>query len=168
MTRYSAFSVPAGSQISPSLVLNAAYTEQTIEGKLKQVVNGHRPGLSRAKREYVQSLAEHFSDPNKLQGVDLSSLADADLHTKLTAVKGLGNWSVEMFQIFKLQRDDVFSVGDLAVRKGTALMLGYPADKFESAAGKKQLVEIAKDFKPYRSLVCLYAYEKWDKHSGKK
>ena len=116
----------------------------------------------------AQSLAEHFSDPERLKDVDLSMLSEAELSERLTAVKGLGDWSVEMFKIFKLRRPDVFSVGDLAVRKGTALILGHKADKFESSKGKKELVELAERFEPYRSLVCMYAYARWDREKPKK
>jgi len=52
---------------------------------------------------YVQSLAEHFSDPTRLQGVDLLRISEEELSARLTAVKGLGSWSVEMFLMFKLQ-----------------------------------------------------------------
>ena len=158
-------------KITADLVLNAKYAERKVKGEgegLKQFVNGARPGLSRSKREYVQSLAEHFSDPERLKDVDLSDLSEEELSERLTAVKGLGEWSVEMFKIFKLRRPDVFSVGDLAVRKGTALLLGHKADKFESSKGKKELKELAEKFSPYRSLVCMLAYERWDQEKPKR
>jgi len=102
--------------ITVEQVLNAEYTLKEVGSKTKQVVNGEIPGLSGQKVKYIRSLAEHFNDPSLLKGVDLQKLTDEDLHCKLTAVTGLGDWSVEMFQIFKLNRQDIFSFGDLAVR----------------------------------------------------
>lgn len=135
---------------------------------MKQMVNGQKPGLSKGKISYIRSLAEHFSDPTKLKDVDLESLNDEELRKKLVAVKGLGLWSVEMFQIFKLRRQDIFSVGDLAVRKGLGVILHGQPDKYESSKGKAALENLAATkFSPWRSLLCMYAYSAWDDYKRK-
>ena len=135
---------------------------------MKQMVNGQKPGLSKGKISYIRSLAEHFSDPAKLKDVDLESLNDEELRNKLVAVKGLGLWSVEMFQIFKLRRQDIFSVGDLAVRKGLGVILHGQPDKYESSKGKAALENLAATkFSPWRSLLCMYAYSAWDDYKRK-
>mmetsp|Transcript_16544 Transcript_16544/g.34145 ORF Transcript_16544/g.34145 Transcript_16544/m.34145 type:complete len:111 (+) Transcript_16544:675-1007(+) len=110
-----------------------------------------------------------MNDERLLKGVDLESLSDEELHSKLIAVKGLGKWSVEMFQIFKLRRQDIFSVGDLAVRKGLGVILHNNPEKFESSKGRTDLEKLAATkFSPWRSLLCMYAYSAWDDWKEKK
>ena len=135
-------------------------------------MNGSKPGLSSQKLGYIRSLASHFSDPSKLKGVNLSVLSDHELHEKLGSVKGLGPWSVEMFQMFKLRKQDVFSVGDQAIQRGMGLILFQDEGKFDvNKKGKKardDLIAAAEHFKPYRSLLCFMCYRVYDEHKKRK
>lgn len=72
-------------------------------------------GLSQRKAEYIQGLAEKFAN-GELSAQMLACASDEELVEKLTAVRGLGRWSVEMFACFALKRIDVFSTGDLGVQ----------------------------------------------------
>lgn len=72
-------------------------------------------GLSQRKAEYIQGLAEKFAT-GELSAQMLARASDEELVEKLTAVRGLGKWSVEMFACFALKRIDVFSTGDLGVQ----------------------------------------------------
>lgn len=72
-------------------------------------------GLSQRKAEYIHGLSEKFMS-GELSARTLLSASDAELVEKLTAVRGLGQWSVEMFACFALKRTDVFSTGDLGVQ----------------------------------------------------
>lgn len=72
-------------------------------------------GLSQRKAEYIQGLAEKFAS-GELSAQMLARASDEELVEKLTAVRGLGKWSVEMFACFALKRIDVFSTGDLGVQ----------------------------------------------------
>ena len=72
-------------------------------------------GLSQRKAEYIQGLAEKFAT-GELSAQILARASDEELVEKLTAVRGLGRWSVEMFACFALKRIDVFSTGDLGVQ----------------------------------------------------
>lgn len=72
-------------------------------------------GLSQRKAEYIQGLAEKFAS-GELSAQMLARASDEELVEKLTAVRGLGKWSVEMFALFALKRIDVFSTGDLGVQ----------------------------------------------------
>ena len=129
-------------------------------GKPKMFINGKPSGLSRRKAEYLTALAEHFSDPDKLEGVELSALGEDELKARLIAVKGLGAWSVEMFMIFRLGRQDVFSPGDLALRKSAAKLLGRKETEFKSSspANMKAVAALAEPWAPYRSLASMYLY----------
>lgn len=72
-------------------------------------------GLSQRKAEYIQGLAEKFAS-GELSARMLLNASDKELVERLTAVRGLGLWSVEMFACFALKRIDVFSTGDLGVQ----------------------------------------------------
>ena len=72
-------------------------------------------GLSQRKAEYIQGLAEKFSN-GELSAQMLANASDEEVMEKLVAVRGLGRWSVEMFMCFGLKRMDIFSTGDLGVQ----------------------------------------------------
>ena len=72
-------------------------------------------GLSGRKAEYIKGLAEKFVS-GELSAELLIKASDEEVLEKLTAVRGLGKWSVEMFACFALKRMDVFSTGDLGVQ----------------------------------------------------
>jgi DNA-3-methyladenine glycosylase II len=105
-------------------------------------------GLSRAKVLFLRSLAEHVLtgqlDLNAMDG-----LPDDEIVAELTAVKGLGEWTVHMFLIFQLGRPDVLAVGDLGVRR--AVERAYGLGDLPSAA---ELTALAEPWRPYRSAAC--------------
>lgn len=72
-------------------------------------------GLSQRKAEYIKGLAEQFAC-GSLTNEILAKASDEEVLERLTAVRGLGKWSVEMFSCFGLKRMDVFSTGDLGVQ----------------------------------------------------
>jgi DNA-3-methyladenine glycosylase II len=113
-------------------------------------------GLSRAKAAYLRSLAEHIVD-GELAIDSLAELPDEQVHEVLTAVKGLGRWSVDMFLIFHLGRPDVLPVGDLGIRR--AIQTAYELDAPPSAA---EMERIAEPWRPHRSLASLYLWESLD------
>jgi DNA-3-methyladenine glycosylase II len=117
-------------------------------------------GLSRAKAAYLRSLAEHVID-GELELDRLSELSDEDVAAQLTAVKGLGQWTADMFLIFHLRRPDVLAVGDLGIRRAT--QLAYGLDELPAPA---ELEEIAQPWRPHRSLACLYLWRSLDNEPG--
>ena len=76
-------------------------------------------GLSERKAGYIKGLAEKF-DQGELSAAMLVNASDEEVLEKLTAVRGLGRWSVEMFSCFSLKRLDVLSTGDLGVQYARA------------------------------------------------
>ncbi|KAI9442125.1 DNA glycosylase [Lactarius indigo] len=74
-------------------------------------------GLSGRKAEYVRDLATRFAD-GRLSNQKLLDANDEELFELLTAVYGIGKWTVEMFAIFSLRRPDILPVGDLGVQRG--------------------------------------------------
>lgn len=117
-------------------------------------------GLSRAKVAYLRDLAEHIVD-GELAIDELAELSDEEVHAQLTAVKGLGRWTVDMFLIFHLGRPDVLPVGDLGIRK--AIQVEYGLAEMPKAA---EMEQIAAAWRPHRSLASLYLWESLDTRPG--
>ncbi|EAQ85741.1 hypothetical protein CHGG_06994 [Chaetomium globosum CBS 148.51] len=121
-------------------------------------------GLSQRKAEYIQGLATEFTAGT----LSAQLLADApyeEVLARLTAVRGLGQWSAEMFACFALKRLDVFSTGDLGVQRGMAAFVGRDVAKLKARGGgkwkymgEKEMVEVAERFRPYRSLFMWYMW----------
>lgn len=108
-------------------------------------------GLSEAKVEYVRDLARHV-----LRGeLDLERpqrLDDDEVREAITAVKGLGRWTADMFLIFHLRRPDVVPVGDLGLKR--AVERAYRV----SDPTPRDLERIAEPWRPYRSMASLYLW----------
>jgi DNA-3-methyladenine glycosylase II len=81
-------------------------------------------------------------------------MSDEEAISEITAVRGFGRWSAEMFLIFHLGRPDVLPVGDLGIRRAVerAYGLNEPPDPDE-------LEQIAEPWRPQRTLACLYLWE---------
>jgi DNA-3-methyladenine glycosylase II len=117
-------------------------------------------GLSRAKVSYLRSLAEHVIS-GELELTRLDELGDDDVIAELTAVKGLGMWSAQMFLMFQLGRPDVLPVGDLGIRR--AIERAYGLDALPEAAAME---EIAEPWRPYRTLACRYLWRSLQNEPG--
>ena len=79
---------------------------------------------------------------------------------RLTAVKGLGVWSVHMFMIFQLHRPNVLATGDLAVRRGICKLYGLQPKALESGKkGEREAERICAHWAPFSSLGCLYMWK---------
>jgi DNA-3-methyladenine glycosylase II len=113
-------------------------------------------GLGERKAEYVRAVATAWRDGDVAREM-LADLDDEAVHERITAVRGLGDWSARMYLLFVLGRDDVFPVGDLAVRRAMEALYGY--DDGERAA----MVEHAERWRPYRSHATRYL---WASHEA--
>ena len=113
-------------------------------------------GLSRPKVAYLRSLAEHV-ESGELELARLSELSDDEVSEQLTAVKGLGQGTADMFLIFHLGRPDVLPVGDLGIRRAVERAYGLP--EIPDAA---RLTEIGEPWRPNRSLASLYLWRSLD------
>ncbi len=112
-------------------------------------------GLSGAKVKYVKSLSE-FIETKQLVLENLSNLSDEEVIIELTRVKGIGKWTAEMVLIFDLRRPDVFSLGDLGLRKAVSRL--YSVDINDLA----KIEEISLRWKPYRSTAARYLWKSLD------
>jgi DNA-3-methyladenine glycosylase II len=125
---------------------------------LDEDVEEWRPavGLSRAKAAYLRSLAEQIIS-GQLELEALDQLPDDQVIAELTAVKGIGLWSAQVFLIFHLGRPDVLITGDLGVRRAVMFAYGLPAMPSET-----ELAEIGACWAPHRTLACLYLWRSLD------
>jgi len=108
-------------------------------------------GLSRAKTAAMKSLAQHALDgvvPTRAQAVRLSNEV---LIERLTRVRGIGRWTVEMFLIFGLSRPDIWPVLDFGVRKGLGLTFGK-----RGVPTPRQAEPYVRKFSPWSSVAAWY------------
>ena len=109
-------------------------------------------GLSSQKISYLRALAEYFLHPR-----DFSGMEDGALMAELTSIKGIGNWTAEMFMIFHLARPDVFPIKDIGLQK--AMFRHYhQSEKVPLAALEKH----AEMWRPYRSVATWYLWRSLD------
>ncbi|HEX5897181.1 MAG TPA: DNA-3-methyladenine glycosylase [Thermoleophilaceae bacterium] len=149
---------------------------RTIYGRMLELFDGHAPtpvqllaanpddiraaGLSRPKINYLRDLAQHVLD-GELELERLHELPDDEVIEQLTAVKGIGDWSAHMFLMFHLGRPDVLPVGDQGIRN--AIKTQYRLRKLPDA---KRMEKIARPWRPYRTLACLYLWSSLDNKPG--
>ena len=113
-------------------------------------------GLSWAKVASVRDLAAKVSD-GTLALESLDALDDAQVIESLTTVRGIGQWSAEMFLIFRLGRPDILPVGDVGVQR--AMRKLYGLRKHPSPA---RMTALARPWRPYRSVACWYLWRSLD------
>ena len=113
-------------------------------------------GLSRAKVGYLRSLAEHVVS-GELELERLDEMPDEEVAAELVAVKGLGQWTADMFLMFHLGRPDVLPVGDLGIRRAVERAYELPA-----MPNPAELAEIAEPWRPQRTLACRYLWRSLD------
>lgn len=143
-----------GQQLSPKVV-------NTIRGRVTELLGGafipaqvlqtdiealRGVGLSYAKANYLHNLAQAWES----KAVSHEKYPDWDneaIITDLVKIKGIGRWTVEMFLLFGMGREDVFSVGDFALRK--AVVLAY---RLPEGAAHKDILMVTEAWQPNRSL----------------
>ena len=124
--------------------------EQLLEAREEDL---RAAGLSGRKTEYVRDLASPVLS-GELELDRLDQLSDEEVVEEIVAVRGLGQWTAEMFLLFHLERPDVLSGGDLGIRK--AIQIEYGLEKMPPPT---EVLEIGEPWRPYRSLASLYLWE---------
>jgi DNA-3-methyladenine glycosylase II len=109
-------------------------------------------GVSGPKISYLRDLATRVTD-GRLDLDALDVLSDDAVIEAITAVRGLGRWSAEMYLMFRLNRLDVFPVGDLGVVKGVQKLLGMKA-----RPSPRTMTRAAEAWRPYRSVAAWYLW----------
>jgi DNA-3-methyladenine glycosylase II len=156
-----------------SLVRSIVYQQlsgkvaSVIYGRLAAAVNGRmepeevlklrpdrmrRLGLSKQKTAYIRDLARHARD-RRVSFEELPALADTEVIERLTQVKGVGVWTVQMFLIFALRRTDVLPTGDLGVRN--AIRKAYGLTELPTPG---EMEAMARKWRPYCSIASWYLW----------
>lgn len=110
-------------------------------------------GLSTAKTVAIKDLAAKTLDGTVPTLARLRRMEDEEIIERLTQVRGIGRWTVEMLLIFRLGRPDVLPVGDFAVRKGFAAVYGL-----KEQPKPKELLNYGERWRPYRSVASWYMW----------
>ena len=143
---------------------------RTIENRFLELYNGNRyptpeevlktpaeaiqnVGISRMKTGYILGLAK-IIDEGDIRLEKLSELSNDEVGNVLKEVKGIGQWTVDMFLIFSLNRPDVFPLNDLGIQKGLMLLLGR-----QKNLSRESMLSHSKKWKPYRTLASLYLWK---------
>jgi len=115
-------------------------------------------GLSRPKANYIQDLARHILG-GSVRFDTLDQLSNDEIITELTAVKGIGEWTVHMFLLFCMGRTDVLPTGDLGIRSGMRKLYGL-----EELPTPDEVREVAKrgGWHPYESIASWYIWRSLD------
>lgn len=109
-------------------------------------------GLSANKLRALRDLAAKCQDGTVPAMRSLRRLDDEAIIQRLTAVRGVGRWTVEMLLIFRLRRPDVLSATDLGIRKGYAVVYGC------GLPAPAELARIGQAWAPYRSVASWYLW----------
>ncbi len=110
-------------------------------------------GLSANKAASLRDLAAKVLDGTvELGARSLARQDDEEVISRLSAVRGIGRWTAQMFLLFQLRRLDVWPTGDLGVRRGYGLAWGVPMPT------ARQLEELGEPLKPYRSVAAWYCW----------
>ena len=133
--------VPKKSLITPKSVLKISDQEM------------RKAGLSFQKIDYIKNLADYFT-MNSFQEKDVKKMTDEEISKELTKIKGIGQWTVDMFLMFTLNRSDVMPYGDLAIQKGFKKIFGL-----DHLPSKKEMEDGSEVWRPFRTLACWYLWE---------
>jgi DNA-3-methyladenine glycosylase II len=118
-------------------------------------------GLSGNKTASLRDLAAKVLDGTVvLNARGLRRESDEEVITRLTAVRGIGEWTAHMFLIFQLRRLDIWPTGDLGVRKGYGLAWGIPTPT------AKELQPLGDKLRPFRSVAAWYCWRATEIYAG--
>jgi DNA-3-methyladenine glycosylase II len=112
-------------------------------------------GLSNAKVSYVQNVAR-FCIEHQITDKKLLAMNNEEIIELLTAIKGVGKWTVEMLLMFTLGREDVFAVDDLGIQQ--AMTHIYKLDATDKKAMKEKMLRLSSKWSPYRTYACLHLW----------
>jgi DNA-3-methyladenine glycosylase II len=105
--------------------------------------------ISRQKAKYLRTLSTAISD-GELDLLELPALSEQVIRTKLTAIKGIGHWTTDIYLMFCLQEKDIFPIGDIAVVNTVKELSG--------ARTAEEILLLAEQWRPFRSLAVFFLW----------
>ena len=115
-----------------------------------------KTGLSFQKINYLRNLA-YFFENNSFQKKDVEKMTDEEISNALTQIKGIGQWTVDMFLMFTLNRADILPYTDLGIQKGFKKIFNM-----NNLPSKKEMETHSKIWRPYRTIACWYLWRTVD------
>ena len=115
-----------------------------------------KAGLSFQKINYVRNLADYFEN-NSFKKKDVERMTDEEISKELTQIKGIGQWTVDMFLMFTLNRADILPYKDLGIQKGIMKILNKKV-----LPSKKEMENCSKKWRPFRTIACWYLWRMTD------
>jgi DNA-3-methyladenine glycosylase II len=113
-------------------------------------------GLSRSKQDYLRGIASAIQK-GELDFDSLGKCTDYEITLKLTALRGVGKWTAEMFLIFGLGRPDILSLGDMGLKRGFKKVYGL-----QEVPSEDKMLLISEPWRPYRSIASWYLWRTID------
>jgi len=111
-----------------------------------------KSGLSFQKINYVRNLADYFVT-NSFRKKEVEKMTDEEISKELIQIKGIGQWTVDMFLMFTLNRADILPYKDLGIQKGIMKILNM-----KNLPTKKEMENCTKKWRPYRTIACWYLW----------
>ena len=109
-------------------------------------------GLSRQKIKYIKDLSNKW-DQIEIKLSNIKLMTDQEIRDILLDVKGIGQWTVDMFLIFSLVRPDIFPTGDLAMQKGFCIL-----NNLDSKPSVDEMIQYSEIWRPYRTIASWYLW----------
>lgn len=113
-------------------------------------------GMTMRKANYIEDLTDEILE-KRLYLDSLHKLTDQEIQERLVKLKGVGLWTAEMVMIFSMERPDILSYDDLAIRRGLIKLYGLPG---LTTLNKENFNEYKERYSPYGSVASLYIWEK--------
>mgnify|MGYP001296457111 CR=1 FL=1 len=110
-------------------------------------------GLSSQKTNYIKNLADYF-DTNLFNSNKVEKMSNEAISKELIQIKGIGQWTVDMFLMFTLNRSDIMPYSDLGIQKGIKIL--FNLNKLPT---KNEMKNISIRWKPYRTVACWYLWK---------
>ena len=111
-----------------------------------------KAGLSFQKINYVRNLADYFEN-NSFKKKEVERMTDEEISKELIQIKGIGQWTVDMFLMFTLSRADILPFKDLEIQKGIMKILNM-----KNLPSKKEMENCSRKWRPYRTIACWYLW----------
>ena len=136
--------IPATSNLCPNEVLKLDKDDM------------RKAGLSFQKINYVRNLADYFEN-NSFNKKNVDRMTDEEISKELIQIKGIGQWTVDMFLMSTLNREDILPYGDLGIQKGIMKIL-----KMKKLPSNEEMENCSKKWRPFRSIACWYLWRMTD------
>tara|TARA_Y100000590_G_C15373038_1_gene883307 strand:- start:92 stop:706 length:615 start_codon:yes stop_codon:yes gene_type:complete len=110
-------------------------------------------GLSLRKVSYIKNLAVYF-DTNVFSSKEVQKMSNEAISSELIQIKGIGQWTVDMFLMFTLNRPDIMPYSDLGIQK--AMRIVFNLNRLPT---KSEMESLSARWKPYRTIACWYLWK---------